>query len=574
MTDTLTARVAYQILVGFEKSYRRYSRITAEARLYFEKADWAGTQNAVKQRIDIYENNLTEAVSEIYLQIHPHQQSLQFWQELKFQYDTLLSEHPQLELAETFFNSVIGRVFKHRKIDNRYMFMESSQCYLPGQHKSKVVNTFSTAGSIESTLEQIFSHYPFNLEIEDYQRDKRRLGQYLRHTFSTAQLASVTKIEILKLVFFRNKAAYLVGQMCMEQGNTPFVIALLQNKQRQLFVDTLLTSRRHLSALFGFARSYFLVDSQYPAETVAFLQQLLPNKKDFELYISLGYYKHGKTVFYRNFLQHLANSDDHFNLAPGTKGLVMAVFHLPSYGVVFKIIRDEFAESKKITRQHVKNCYQLVKRHDRVGRMADTHEYVNFRLPKHRLSPELLTELKTSCASSIEINDTEVVIKHLYIERKMTPLNVYLQETQDEEKIIEALDELGLAIKQIAAANIFPGDMLHKNFGITRHGRVIFYDYDEICYMSERHFRTMPKSNDPFAMDTLSVAPNDVFPHQFEYFILSKKQHKAIFKSLHPEIMEASYWQQLQNDIEANQIKDVKPYPKQQSFHLHFNKDQ
>jgi len=573
MFDTHPNKVAYQILKGFEKSFRVYSRITAQAKQFFEQALWDQTQVAVKQRIDIYEHNLNDVVTEIYQQVYPQQQSVEFWQQMKQGYQKLINEHPQFELAETFYNSVIGRIFKHQKIDNELMFVQESRCYLKGQARQHIVNDFDTRGTIKACLREIFSCYKFNLDIEDYARDEQRLTAYLRAQFSEQQLASVTNIQILKPVFFRNKAAYLVGRMCMPQGHTPFVIALLLNKKKQLFVDTLLISRRHLSALFGFARSYFLVDSQYPAETVAFLQELLPNKKDFELYISLGYYKHGKTVFYRNFLQHMQSTDDKFELAPGTKGLVMTVFHLPSYGVVFKIIKDEFGESKKISRQHVKNCYKLVKRHDRVGRMADTHEYVNFRLPRQRISTALLEELQQVAATSLEITEQEVIIKHLYIERKMTPLNLYLQQELTPQQTTDALDELGLAIKQIAAANIFPGDMLHKNFGITRHGRVIFYDYDEICYMDERNFRALPKSDDPYALDTLSVAPNDVFPEQFEHFILGKKILKQTFKTLHPEIMRPEYWQQLQHDIKHNNINDVRPYPNNQCFHYHFKKN-
>jgi isocitrate dehydrogenase kinase/phosphatase len=238
----------------------------------------------------------------------------------------------------------------------------------------------------------------------------------------------------------------------------------------------------------------------------------------------------------------------------------MAVFHLPSYGVVFKIIKDTFPESKKITRQHVKDCYRLVKMTDRVGRMADTHEYVNFRLPRQRISQVLLDELMDSCASSIELTESEVIIKHLYIERKMTPLNIYLEEETDTDKIRQTLDDLGICIKQIAAANIFPGDMLHKNFGVTRHGRVIFYDYDEICYMHQRDFREIPKSDDPYALDTLSVGPTDVFPEQFEHFIVGKKHLKTILKELHPDLMTANYWLQAQKKAQLGEVQDFIPY--------------
>ncbi|MFT4937582.1 MAG: isocitrate dehydrogenase kinase/phosphatase [Paraglaciecola sp.] len=554
------SKVAYQILSGFDKSYRWYCRITAGGQQRFEQAQWKATQDAIKERISIYEHSVSSVVAEIYQRVFPHQQNSQFWYSLKKQYLLIINDHPQFELAETFYNSVLGRIFRHQKIDDELMFVSTSRCYLPGQNRQKIVNSFNTQNTVAEMLAAIFNTYRFNLVFENRQRDLALLEQALRQTLSRQELASVDTVEMLKPVFYRSKSAYLVGRICMPGKTLPFVIPLMLNSDNELKVDALLTDRKDLSVIFGFARAYFMADTQHPAELVAFLHQLMPNKKDFELYISLGFYKHGKTVFYRNFLQHLEQSDDQFTAAPGIRGLVMAVFHLPSYGVVFKIVKDEFPESKKITRQHVKDCYRLVKMTDRVGRMADTHEYVNFRLPRQRVSTLLLDELLDSCASSIELNDKEVIIKHLYIERKMTPLNIYLEEETDTDKIRQTLDDLGICIKQIAAANIFPGDMLHKNFGVTRHGRVIFYDYDEICYMHQRDFREIPKSDDPYALDTLSVGPTDVFPEQFEHFIVGKKHLKTILKELHPDLMTTKYWLEAQKNAAKGEVQDFIPY--------------
>lgn len=566
ISPSVQAKVAYLILCGFEKNYRWFSRITKGAQDRFEHAQWKANQLAMRERIAIYKKSVTDTVSEIYQLIPPHQQDKQFWVALKQNYLEILDQHPQFELAETFFNSVIGRVFKHESIDNDVMFVLPSRCYVPGPERSKVVNSFDTTGTVGKMMQDILAIYRFNIPFVNREADLASLDKALRNRLNKQQLALVHTVEILKPVFYRGKAAYLVGRICMPSETLPFVIALRVNENKHLLVDTLLTDRHDLSVIFGFARSYFMADTDYPAEVVAFLQELLPNKKHFELYISLGHYKHGKTVFFRNFLQHMDKSSDQFEAAPGIRGLVMAVFHLPSYGVVFKIIKDEFPESKKITREHVKDCYRLVKISDRIGRMADTHEYVNFRLPKARMSADLLEELLLHCTKSIEVTDDEVIIKHLYIERKMTPLNIYLDQEQDPDKIRHALDELGLCIKQIAAANIFPGDMLHKNFGITRHGRVIFYDYDEICPMADRTFREIPKSDDPYALDTLSVSPVDVFPEQFEHFIVGKKHLKTILKELHPELMQPDYWKKVQADAVSGKVQHFTPYAKEKSF--------
>lgn len=566
ITPKIQQKVAYHILQGFEKNYRWFTRITRGAQLRFENNQWKAVQHAVKERISIYEQSEADVVADIYQLIEPLQQNTEFWQSLKEAFLLLLNGHPQFELAETFFNSVVGRIFKHLKIDNRIMFILPSRCYLIGQERQTVVNSFDTTGTVGAMMDSILAMYRFTIPFANKKADLQSLDGALRARLSTQQLADVHTVEILKPVFYRSKAAYLIGRICMPDETLPFVIALLVDDNQQLYVDSLLTDRHDLSVIFGFARAYFMADTQHPAAVVSFLQELLPNKKEFELYSALGHHKHGKTVFFRNFLEHMQNSTDQFEAAPGIRGLVMAVFHLPSYGIVFKIIKDEFPESKKITRQHVKNCYRLVKTSDRVGRMADTHEYVNFRLPRDRVSDTLLEELLDVAKNSIELTESEVVIKHLYIERKMTPLNIYLDQEQDPNKIKHALGELGLCIKQIAAANIFPGDMLHKNFGITRHGRVIFYDYDEICLMNQRTFRDIPKSDDPYALDTLSVSPEDVFPEQFEHFIVGKKHLKKILKELHPDLMTSEFWRQAQRKAAQGEVQHFSPYAQDKRF--------
>lgn len=561
--------VAYAILKGFDKSFRLYSNITAEAKQRFERAQWQDCQIASKKRIDLYEQILTETVTGIYDAYLPQKQDQSFWKTVKQEFIAILNSHPQFELAETFFNSVIGRVFKHQFIDDEIMFVLPSRCHLTKQVMPNLINVFGTKTSLKNTIENILAKYSFNIPFENYERDLKNVINEIKRRFDVKTRLGVTSVELLKPTFFRGKAAYIIGRMCKKHENVhiPFVIVFLVNEKKELFVDTLLTDKRDFSVLFGFARAYFMVDTQHPAATVDFLKKLLPNKKCHELYIALGLYKHGKTVFYRSFLGHLAKSEDHFEVAPGIKGLVMQVFHLPSYGVVFKIIKDEFGESKKITRQDVIEKYKLVKNHDRIGRMADTHEFANFRIPKDRVSAELMEDLQQTCASSIEIQGDDLIIKHLYIERKMIPLNLYLDRPDlTEEETRHAIDDLGNCIKQIASANIFPGDMLHKNFGITRHARVIFYDYDEICYMNERNFRTLPKSDDPYAIDTLSVAPDDVFPEQFEHFIVGKRHLKQMLKELHPEILTTEYWLRVQAKTSKGDIHHAAPYLEKQRF--------
>jgi isocitrate dehydrogenase kinase/phosphatase len=321
--------------------------------------------------------------------------------------------------------------------------------------------------------------------------------------------------------------------------------------------------------IFSFTRSYFMVEASVPSRIVYFLKTLMPHKELAELYNAIGLNKHGKTEFYRSFVNHLARSADQFIVAPGIKGMVMSVFTLPSYDIVFKVIKDHFDPPKDMTQETVREKYRLVSRHDRVGRMADTQEYSYFHFPRHRFSKELLNELKEVAPSLLEITADEIIIRHLYTERKMIPLNLYLTQATEEETE-EVMDEYGNAIKQIASANIFPGDMLLKNFGVTRHGRVVFYDYDEICFLSECHFRKIPEprteeealSSQPW----YSVGPNDIFPEEFRLFFTGNPAAKRLFEKHHSDLYQAEFWQSLQQNIAAGKVEDMFPYRRKKRF--------
>jgi len=331
-----------------------------------------------------------------------------------------------------------------------------------------------------------------------------------------------------------------------------------------------LTSRTHeWTSIFSFTRSYFMIDAPVPGQIVAFLRQLMPHKEIAELYNAIGQNKHGKTEFYRSFLRHLRDSDDQFIIAPGIKGMVMSVFTLPSYEIVFKIIKDKFDPPKDMSRETVREKYRLVSRHDRVGRMADTQEYSHFRFPLARFSAELMEELQKVVPSQLIIDGDELVIRHLYTERKMTPLNLYLQ-TASDEQIEEAMDEYGNAIKQIAAANIFPGDMLLKNFGVTRHGRVVFYDYDEICFLTECVFREIPEpQTDEQAMSSTpwyNVGPFDVFPEEFRLFFTGNPKAKRAFEKYHSDLYHVDFWRNLQERIRNGNMEDIFPYRRKKRF--------
>ncbi|GAB3525742.1 bifunctional isocitrate dehydrogenase kinase/phosphatase [Photobacterium alginatilyticum] len=567
MAAVMEQLVAHTILQGFDAMYGRFLDVTAGAQERFENQNWPAVHQALKKRISFYDHHVGLVTSQIQIMLGERYANRTFLMAVKSAYEDLLLDYPRYDIAESFFNSVYCRIFEHRNINRDKLFVHSSQEGRIPTYPTSLTRIYNNGNGLKSVLERMLDDTPFALSWEDKNRDIDLIVQRLQNDLGST-LGNAPVIEMIREPFYRNKAAYLIGRIYLNDNRTvPLVLPVLNNSSRELYIDACLFHVDNVSIIFGFARSYFMVYAPAPAALVRFLAELIPNKTKAELYTAIGCQKHGKTELYREFLHHVEHSDDQFISAPGIKGMVMSVFTLPSYDFVFKIIKDKFAPQKDICHATVREKYKLVKEHDRVGRMADTQEYRNFSFERHRFSDELLEELLEVAPSIIKVTDDQIIIKHLYTERRMIPFNIYIEQANEQE-LRHAVDEYGKAIKQLAAANIFPGDMLFKNFGVTRHKRVVFYDYDEISYMTEMNFRKIPPPRYPedemAAEPWYSVGVNDVFPEEFRTFLLINPTVRALFNELHSDLFEASYWQQLQQNITNGQYEDVYPYSNKQ----------
>lgn len=569
-------QAARLILKGFQRHYRIFGALTEDARHRFLRGDWQGLQRLSQERIAYYDTRVAECVQKMKA-YHSDNEHLDepLWQQVKSVYIDLLSFHPQAELAESFYNSVFCALFHRRYYSNQFIFVDTTISErMPLPVAAEYRSYFPVLESVPSTLQSIIEDMGFATHFADLVGDIERLRAVFTATWSKQRLqAHQLRIDVLRHPFYRNKAAYVIGRVVTREQTYPFIVPILRNVQSgTLYADALLTQPEHMNVIFSFARAYFMVRTQAPSALVSFLQSLMPHKSKADLYASIGLHKQGKTEFYRELLEHLKSSNDQMVAAPGVKGLVMMVFTLPSFPYVFKVIRDKFGSTKEFGRDTVLARYQLVKRHDRVGRMADTLEYSNVALPLERISADLLAELRVAVGSALEFEGDTLIIRHLYIEKRLIPLNMYL-EYASEAETRAIIDDYGQALKDMLAANIFPGDMLLKNFGVTRGRRVIFYDYDEVQYLTDMTFRTLPHSHHPddtlMPADAHSVAPNDIFPQQLATYVFAKPKLKALINELHPELLDASYWQAQQADIHAGLVNDVFPYPQRIRLHSH-----
>jgi len=578
LTDTRAFDVAQAMLDGFNRHYRLFREASAAAQQRFEAADWHGQQRAQRERIEFYDKRVAEAGERLQREFDVATLSADAWQQVKLHYIGLLVEHHQPELAETFFNSVTVKLLHRSYFRNDFIFVRPavSTEYIENDELAAVPtyrSYYPTRETMRATLLRVVHNFRLQCEFEDLERDiDQVLAALDRHVglpFAQWTLRPNFQLQVLSSLFYRNKGAYAVGKMVNGFTEVPFALAILHTAGGRLAIDTAMFEEDELLILFSFARAYFMVDMEVPSAYITFLRSLMPRKPRSELYNALGLQKQGKNMFYRDFLHHLRHSSDAFRIAPGIKGMVMLVFDLPSYPYVFKVIKDFYPPQKDTTREQIKGKYLLVKQHDRVGRMADTLEYSDVAFPRTRFEPALIDELMKYCPSLIEHDGDVLVIRHLYIERRMIPLNIYLPEATPEQ-MEKAVVEYGNAIKDLVAANIFPGDMLWKNFGVTRHGKVVFYDYDEIEYLTDCNFRRVPAPrNEEEEMSGevwYHVGPKDVFPETFAPFLLGNAAVRGVFMKHHADLLDADFWQGHKQRILAGHVHDVFPYEPHKRF--------
>jgi len=563
--------IAQVILEGFNKHYRLFRHLSAGAKDRFERGDWAAVRAATTERIGMYDARVWEAVHALKARFPKDAPAETLWPAIKMAYIGLLYDHLQPECAETFFNSVACRVLDRRYYNNDHIFWRRAIAteHLDGQTPT-YRSYYPEKGHLLRSFAQVFDDFWLKNPFDNLARDLRCVGIAIREHFGAGWKRHPNfQLQVLSSLFFRNKAAYVVGRAVNGSNIYPFVVPILRDSAGKLYLDSILLERRTIGRVLSLARAYFMVDMEVPAAYVAFLQSLIPSKPKAELYTLLGLQKQGKTLLYRDLQWHLKHSNDRFVSAPGTRGMVMLVFTLPSFPYVFKVIRDWFERPKDTDEAAVAGKYVFVKYHDRVGRMADTLEYSDVAFPRDRFDPELLAELERLVPSKLEKDGELLVIKHLYVERRLVPLDVYLQNAP-EPQMRAVIRDYGNALRELAAADVFPGDLLLKNFGVTWHGRVVFYDYDEISELKECQFREIPTarsdaeemSGEPW----FNVGPHDVFPEQFPTFLFPEGKARDIFMEYHADLVTAGFWRQSQDRSAHGILEDVFPYPQEVRF--------
>ncbi len=561
---TESAQLASRRIAGAFAEYNaEFRAITRRAPLRFDALDWKGGQRDAVERIELYDRFVARTVAELKAMLGDRAQDRNLWTQIRADFAARIAGLSDTEFTKTFFSSISRRLFGTVGVAPEIEFVATDLDPLANVTSTVTTNTYVNHGSLALLFEDLLGDVRFRSPWKDLDNSIRHVTtEVLAHLAARGEQRAVQRVEVIRPVFYQISRAYIVGRLIGRNFLVPLVIAL-KNSDSGMLVDAVMLAEGDVSIVFSFSRSYFHADLERVAEAVVFLKSLLPKKPVSELFTVLGRARQGKTERYREIMRHLAETPDRFVPAPGQKGLVMVCFTLASFDVVFKVIRDRFPYPKNVLREEVLAKYQLVFRHDRAGRLVDAQEFRRLRFPKALFAPELLAELLAETSLSVHEADDHLVFDHMYIERRMTPLDLYLRTASPAAAEQVAL-EYGQCIRDLAHTNIFPGDLLLKNFGVTRHGRVIFYDYDELCLVTDCHFRDLPRAANPEdemrGEPWFYVGEHDVFPETFVNFVAFDAAQRTALLRTHGEIFTARFWQQVQRRLLEGEVLEVLPY--------------
>ncbi len=562
--DVVLARTcAARLRDDFLEYNTEFRTVTRRAKGRFERRDWVGGQRDAEARIGLYDEHVDGSTVWVRAFLGRRAAEHDLWRLAKLEFAALVHDYPDVEFMKTYFSSVSRRLAGTTGVDPEIQFAGEETIPLRNIGGPLIGRNYYNSESLTELFRSLLEDYAWTVGYADIDRCASYVAmQVAEHYRQRLNGDSVVCIDVMTPVFYRDTRAYILGKATGWTNSSPFVIALRNNEQG-IAVDAVVQSEEGVSVMFGFARSYFHVDVEPVGAAIVFLRKVVPRETVHELFTILGRAKQGKTERFRGFERHLRFSRDRFVNAPGKKGMVMAVFTLPSYDVVFKVIRDRFPPPKDTSHAEIMQRYSMVARHDKVGRLVDAQEFRMLRFDRSRFEPSLLAELLTECARATSVDGEAVVIRHAYIERRLRPLDLYLREV-DRDTAVRAVVDYGQALRDLAATNLFPGDILLKNFGVGRTGRIVFYDYDELCLLTDCNFRDMPAATtheDEFSAEPwFSVGPNDVFPQEWAAFFGLTDELMQAFVGAHAPLLTAAWWRQMQARLQAGEIFDLLPY--------------
>ena len=575
----LARSTAQAILEAFDGYLAEFAAVTRRAAQRFEARDWRGRAEDDAERLGLYDAWLDRIAIRLRRTLELRVTQVSLWELVKEEFPPLLDGRPDAERAETFYNSVTRAIFRtigvNREIEFfRWQALETAPFAGPPVHRA-YQGGGDTRALIRGMLRDLAPRVPF----EDLDRDAALVAQEVDlQVWPLVGQHQAYAIDVIDTPFYRNKLAYLIGRIRAGAVTLPFILPLCHGEQG-MFVDAVLLSEAEASVVFSFAFSHFSVEVANPEELIAFVRSLLPHKPIAELYNSIGLTRQGKTEFYRDLHGFVHRSRERFVIAPGHEGAVMMVFTLPNFEFVFKVIKDRpgYLRSpqlvnKTISRREVMQRYEFVATRDRAGRLVDTQEFMNLRFRKRRFAPEVLEEFRQAGRDTVDFDGDHVIIRHVYVQRRVEPLPLYLEAEKDPETIRGVVLDFGHFLKDLAAAGLFPSDLFNTwNYGVTRRRRVVLYDYDDIIPLEQATFLVKPEPRDEVEEmeadeERIVAGPYDFFIDELRSYSGVPQQLKGVFEAVHRDLFDIDFWRRVQAQAAEGELADITPYRRNECF--------
>jgi isocitrate dehydrogenase kinase/phosphatase len=579
MTLNQSADLAAKLtLDAFDSFSRQFQTITLRAERRFEEKDWAGGLRDASERLDLYEAVLDRLAEQLVRALGASATEEALWAVARPRFAPLVSDRYDIDRAETFFNSATRKMLHTIGINRNVEFFFLHPKTPPSDQNPNLYRSYSNDDTAH-LVEAILADFPFRVGFGRLERDAQLVAHEI-DLFLWPRLRGGRsfRIDVVRNLFYRNKEAYIVGRIVVEEKPYPLVIPLV-NGESGVYADAVLLQQSEVSILFSFAYSYFFVDIERYDALIVFLQSILPGADLAELYTVLGYNRHGKTEFYRGLHRYVHVSREQFVIAPGKEGAVMIAFTLPNYGSVFKVIKDRpcFLRSphdtpKTLTNEQVRRQYDFVSHRDRAGRMVDTQEFENLRFKRKRFSDLLVKEFAEAATRAVGISDEYIVLRHVYVQRKVVPLPIFFHSEMNPEGIRHVLLDFGYFLKDIAASGVFPSDLFNIwNYGVTPWGRVVLFDYDDVVPIERVTFREKPLPRAEFEEteaeeDWIVASEEDFFVDEIDRFSGIPEPLKGVFKSVHGDLYTLRFWQELAERLSRGELFDVVPYERGKRF--------
>jgi isocitrate dehydrogenase kinase/phosphatase len=577
--NRLAIKAVDAVLRWFDLYVNEFDELTRCARKRFECLDWKGRHADALERLDLYDDILERLAPDLHSLLDGRVWGKPLWTEIREHFAVLIGNRFDADRARTFYNSVTRKMFSTIGIDREIEFFSLKNSGHKITRECGICKKYLQGCDILAVIKEILSDHALDPGYENLDRDANLVAREVSlRLWPIIGYDKPCIFEVINPVFFRNKAAYIVGRIMADSRIIPLVLPMY-NSRRGIYVDTVLLAESEVSIVFGFAYSYFHVDLTRYDALVAFLQSILPAKPVAELYTCIGFNRHGKTVFYRDLHRFIHESREKFVIAPGKEGAVMIVFTLPGYNFVFKVIKDrpcflrsKDTTSKTITRNQVMERYNFVCHRDRVGRLVDTQEFENLRFRKMRFSKALMKEFTQAAGDLVTFEKNHVVIRHLYVQRKVTPLPINLLHEKNPESIRRVVIDFGYFLKDLAVSGIFPSDLFNTwNYGVTSRGRVVLFDYDDVMPLEKINFRVKPRPRDE--IQEMELEENWIVAGSEDYFVEEISRYsgipeplRGIFLSGHEDLFSVDFWKNTQRRLKRGEIIDITPYDRSRRF--------